>query len=317
MKDSSIMIHISAEVSSEHIGQNTTIWQYCVVLSEATIGNNCNICSHVFIENDVKIGNNVTIKNGVQIWDGITIEDNVFIGPNVTFTNDKYPRSKIYPIKFGRTLVKAGASIGANSTLLPGITVGANALIGAGSVVTKNVPPNAIVAGNPAIIIGYSNTENLPSNPFFVDSKSHDSISELGVGGCTLHRLPHVPDMRGSLSFAEYKNHLPFSPLRLFWIYDVPNKEVRGEHAHKNLEQFLICVKGSVHVVLDDSLSRKEVVLDQPNIGLYIKSKTWGIQYKYSNDALLLVLASNIYDPNDYIRDYDDFLKYASNRGEK
>jgi UDP-2-acetamido-3-amino-2,3-dideoxy-glucuronate N-acetyltransferase len=313
VKDSSIMIHKSADVAAVKIGQNTNIWQYCVVLPNATIGENCNICSHVFIENDVNIGNNVTIKNGVQIWDGIAIEDNVFIGPNVTFTNDKYPRSKIYPTNFCKTVVKTGASIGANATVIPGITIGTNALIGAGSVVTKNVPPNAIVAGNPAIIIGYSNTENLPSNTFFTNTNSLDLISDLGVGGCTLHRLPHIPDMRGSLSFAEYKNHLPFAPLRLFWIYDVPNREVRGEHAHKNLEQFLICVKGSVHVVLDDGSSRKEVALDKPNIGLHIKAKTWGIQYKYSADALLLVLASDVYDPNDYIRDYDNFLKYISN----
>lgn len=306
------MIHKNSEVSSSNIGLNTNIWQYCVVLPNAIIGENCNICSHVFIENDVRIGDNVTIKNGVQLWDGITIENDVFIGPNVTFTNDKYPRSKVYPSDFSKTLVKAGASIGANSTLLPGIIIGAKSIVGAGSTVTKNVPPNAIVVGNPAVIIGYSNTENLPSNSFSTNTSSVETVTELGVGGCTLHRLPHVPDLRGSLSFAEYKNHLPFLPSRLFWIYDVPNKEIRGEHAHKNLEQFLICVKGSVHVVLDDAVIRKEVVLDQPNLGLYIKPKTWGIQYKYSSDALLLVLASSGYDPNDYIRDYDDFTKYIS-----
>ena len=312
MKETHNMIHKNSDVSSTNIGENTNIWQYCVILSKAVIGNNCNICSHVFIENDVRIGNDVTIKNGVQLWDGVTIEDGVFIGPNVTFTNDKYPRSKVYPSEFKKTLIKSGASIGANSTLLPGITIGSKSIIGAGSTVTKNVPPNAIVVGNPAVIIGYSNTENLNSDSLSIDASANEKISNLGVGGCTLHRLPHIPDMRGSLSFAEYKNHLPFLPSRLFWIYDVPNKEIRGEHAHKNLEQFLICIKGSVHVVLDDAVNRKEVVLDQPNLGLHIKSKTWGIQYKYSADALLLVLASDNYDPNDYIRDYDEFTKYIS-----
>ena len=144
------MIHKMSDVQSKNVGNNTNIWQFCVVLPNAKIGSNCNICSHCFIENDVVIGDNVTIKNGVHIWDGITIEDNVFIGPNVTFCNDKYPQSKHYPNKFLQTIVGKGASIGANSTVLPGIIIGTNAMIGAGSVVTKDVPDNVTVYGNPA-----------------------------------------------------------------------------------------------------------------------------------------------------------------------
>ncbi len=136
------MIHNLSDVQSQNIGNNTNIWQFCVVLPGAIIGDNCNICSHCFIENDVKIGNNVTIKCGVQIWDGITIEDNVFIGPNVTFCNDLYPRSKKYPKEFAKTIIKKGASIGAGAVVLPGVTIGENAIIAAGSVITKNVPPN-------------------------------------------------------------------------------------------------------------------------------------------------------------------------------
>jgi len=136
------MIHSLSDVQSKNIGKNTNIWQFCVILPNAKIGNNCNICSHCFIENDVKIGNNVTVKCGVQLWDGITIEDNVFIGPNVTFCNDKYPRSKCYPNEFLKTVVKKGASIGANATILPGVTIGENAMIAAGAVVTKNVEAN-------------------------------------------------------------------------------------------------------------------------------------------------------------------------------
>lgn len=143
-------IHPLADVQSLNIGENTTIWQFCVVLPKAVIGKNCNINCQVFIENDVVIGNNVTIKPGVQVWDGITIEDNVFIGPNVTFTNDLFPRSKQYPEKFEKTLIKNGASIGANATILAGITIGTNAMIGAGSVVTKNIPDNEVWMGNPA-----------------------------------------------------------------------------------------------------------------------------------------------------------------------
>lgn len=147
------MIHRLADVQSEHIGEGTTIWQFCVVLKLARIGKDCNINCQVFIENDVVIGDRVTIKPGVQIWDGITIEDDVFIGPNVTFTNDLMPRSKQYPESFLKTIIKRGASIGANATILPGITIGEGAMIGAGSVVIKNIPAKTVWAGNPARLI--------------------------------------------------------------------------------------------------------------------------------------------------------------------
>ncbi|WP_270986985.1 acyltransferase [Campylobacter upsaliensis] len=148
------MIHPLSDVQSQNIGKGTRIWQFCVVLPNAIIGENCNICSHCFIENDVIIGNNVTIKCGVQVWDGLRIEDNVFIGPNVSFTNDKYPKSKQYPNEFLKTTIKKGASIGAGAVILPGITIGENALIGAGAIVTKDVCDNAKVIGNRATIRG-------------------------------------------------------------------------------------------------------------------------------------------------------------------
>lgn len=144
------MIHQLSDCKSTNIGDNTNIWQFCVIFPNAKIGNNCNICANVLIENDVTVGNNVTIKCGVQLWDGITIEDNVFIGPNATFTNDLFPRSKVYPEKFERTIIKKGASIGANATILCGITIGENAMIGAGSVVTKDIPDGEVWYGNPA-----------------------------------------------------------------------------------------------------------------------------------------------------------------------
>jgi UDP-2-acetamido-3-amino-2,3-dideoxy-glucuronate N-acetyltransferase len=152
--------HILSDVQSKNIGEGTRIWQYSVVLDGAVIGKNCNICAHTFIESDVVIGNDVTVKCGVFIWDGITIEDDVFIGPNVTFTNDKMPRSKVYPESFAKTVIKSGASIGANATILPGLVLGVNSMVGAGSVVTTNVPDNAIVVGNPAKIIRYSECNN-------------------------------------------------------------------------------------------------------------------------------------------------------------
>ena len=143
------MIHPTSDVKSTKIGENTNIWQFCVVFPQAKIGCNCNICAQVLIENEVEIGNNVTIKSGVQVWDGITIEDDVFIGPNATFTNDLFLRSKNPDWKLAKTVIKRGASIGANATILAGVTIGENAMIGAGSVVTKDVPDNSVWYGNP------------------------------------------------------------------------------------------------------------------------------------------------------------------------
>jgi UDP-2-acetamido-3-amino-2,3-dideoxy-glucuronate N-acetyltransferase len=148
-------IHPLADVQTDHIGPNSRIWQFAIILPNARIGADCNICSHVFIENDVIIGDRVTVKSCVQLWDGLRVEDNVFIGPNVTFTNDPFPRSKQYPAAFAGTTVKAGASIGGGAIILPQITIGRGAMVGAGAVVTKSVPDSAVVLGNPARVVRY------------------------------------------------------------------------------------------------------------------------------------------------------------------
>ena len=150
-----VFIHPLADVKSQNIGSKTRIWQYAVVFEGAKIGEDCNICAHTLIESKVTIGNNVTIKSGVYIWDGTHIEDDVHLGANVTFTNDLYPRSKAYLANFIGPTLKRGCSIGANATLLPGITVGEEAFVGAGAVVTKDVPAKAVVVGNPAKIIRF------------------------------------------------------------------------------------------------------------------------------------------------------------------
>lgn len=309
-------IHAMSDVQSLAIGEGSKVWQYCIILPGAKIGAECNICAHVLIENDVVIGNNVTIKSGVQLWDGIRVGDGVFIGPNVTFTNDPFPRSKQYPEKFLNTVIGAKASIGANATILPGLTIGSGAMIGAGAVVTKSVPPNAIVVGNPAVISGYTGTSiNKNALVTLTTTSLNASPLDLGVGNAKLYLLPHLPDLRGSLSVAEYEKNIPFIPRRCFWVFDVPSREVRGEHAHKELHQYLICVKGSVSVILDDATTKTELVLDKPNLGLHIPPLVWGIQYKYSKDAVLLVLASDAYDSDDYLRDYDEFIAYVAGKG--
>ena len=138
----SVFIHPLSDVQTKNIGKNTQIWQFVVILPEAKIGNSCNICANCLIENEVSLGNNVTVKSGVQLWNGVTVEDDVFIGPNVTFCNDRYPKSGNRNFKLEPILIKKGASIGANSTILPGVTIGENAMIAAGSVVFKDVKAN-------------------------------------------------------------------------------------------------------------------------------------------------------------------------------
>ena len=307
-----VSIHPDAIVETSEIGDASRIWAYVHILPQAIIGRDANICDHVFIENDVVIGDRVTVKSGVSIWDGVRIEDDVFIGPDVSFTNDKAPRSKIYPKQFLQTQVRKGASLGANATILPGLTIGQRAMVGAGAVVTRDVPPNAIVVGNPARIVGYVDAPRA-AQPVAKASvlKDSEALPKLRARGAQLYRMPVVIDLRGALSFGEIEHHLPFTPKRFFVVYDVPSKEVRGEHAHHKLHQFLVCLKGTCSIVVDDGRQRDEVVLDSPAVGLHIPPLVWGIQYQYSEDALLLVLASDVYQADDYIRDYDEFLAHV------
>jgi len=302
-------MHPNAIVETEKVGKNTRIWAFAHILPGAVICEDCNICDQTFIENDVVVGNRVTIKCGVQLWDGITVEDNVFIGPNATFTNDIFPRSKQYPDQFTRTMLRKGASIGANATILPGLVIGQYAMVGAGTVVTKDVPPYAIVVGNPAKIIGYTQTDKNDTANLIVPSAMPGAENNLNVRGTQLCEMPQIMDLRGSLTFAEYDKSLPFIPRRFFLVFDVPSREVRGEHAHRECHQFLVCIKGSCSVVVDDGEKRTEVILNRPNLGLHIHPMVWATEYKYSPDAVLMVLASEIYKAEDYIRDYDQFLK--------
>ena len=299
-------IHPQALCESTHIGDGTRIWAFAHILPAASIGRDCNICDGVFVENDVRVGDRVTVKCGVQLWDGVTLEDDVFVGPNATFTNDAFPRSRQRPDHFARTLVERGASIGANATLLPGIVVGRGAMVGAGAVVLGNVPPHAIVAGNPARIVGYIDSGRpVGATPGLAGDTATRPSRVKGVG---LHRMPRVEDMRGNLSVGEFGRNLPFVAKRYFLVFDVPSAEVRGEHAHRQCHQFLVCTHGRVSVVVDDGTQREEFLLDRPELGLHVPPLVWATQYRYSSDAVLLVFASEFYDPADYIRDYDEFL---------
>jgi UDP-2-acetamido-3-amino-2,3-dideoxy-glucuronate N-acetyltransferase len=303
-----VYVHPQALCEATAVGENTRVWAFAHVLPGATIGKDCNICDHVFIENDVVIGDRVTVKCGVQLWDGLRVADDVFIGPNVTFSNDKYPKSKQYQAKVEETHIGRGASIGGGASILPGLRIGPRAMVGAGAVVTHDVPARAVVSGNPARIVGYVDTKRGASAPPKIVPAEDTSIRETSVSGVTVHRLPVFADLRGSLAVGEFPQQVPFAPKRYFIVFDVPGKDVRGEHAHRRCHQFLVCLRGSLSVVVDDGTSSEEIALDRPSIGLYLPPMIWAVQYRYSADALLLVFASDPYDAGDYIRDYDEFL---------
>ncbi len=302
------MIEADSLVESRSIGLRTRIGALAHVLPGAVIGEDCSIGEHTLIQNDVVIGNRVVIGCGVALWDGTTIEDDVFIGSHVAFANDLRTEGSDGGNKTSRTLIRRGAILGTNATIYAGLTVGERANVRAGSVVTRNVPPLAIVSGNPAVIIGYEGTR--PDHEGAIASPpSEPSVRATNVAGVTLHRMPSAADMRGQLSFGEIGRQIPFEVKRFFIVYGVASQETRGEHAHRKLHQFLICVHGRCSLMADDGENRQEFVLDHPTVGVHLPPLVWAVQYKHTPDAVLLVLASDYYDPADYIRDYAEYLQ--------
>ncbi|MDO5286043.1 MAG: WxcM-like domain-containing protein [Actinomycetia bacterium] len=308
----SVYIHPQGICESSTVGEGTRVWAFAHVLPGARVGRDVNICDHVFIENEVTIGDRVTLKCGVQVWDGVHLGDDVFVGPNVTFTNDPFPRSKVWPEQYAQTHVLAGASLGGGSVILPGVTIGRRAMVGAGAVVTKDVPANAVVVGNPARIVGYVDAADarLPDYPAAALPTSQMS----GALEPPLYRVTIASDIRGSLAAVEF-DRLPFTPQRFFCVYGVPSKDVRGMHAHRRCQQLLVALSGSVTCLVDDGNRRQTFLLDHPGVALHMPALTWGTQYGYAPGTVLAVFASHPYDPDDYLRSYDDFLREVGGAG--
>jgi UDP-2-acetamido-3-amino-2,3-dideoxy-glucuronate N-acetyltransferase len=229
----------------------------------------------------------------------------VFVGPNATFTNDKLPRSKQRPAAYARTIVGDGASIGANATILPGIRIGADAMIGAGAVVTRDVPARSIVVGNPGRVTGYAGAVES-------DDASPNSLPQ--DYGPSLIRLNTHAEARGRLFVAD-EGSIPFIPKRFFLVDRVPVGEARGSHAHHVSQQFIVAVSGQVVVAVDDGQRAYSVRLSHPGIGVYLPALIWSMQFGHSNDAVLLVLASEPYDKTKYISDYQEFCSIVSRAG--
>ena len=242
------------------------------------------------------------IPDSAQIAEGVTI------GPRVVLAGDGI-------------VLRQNARLDAAAVIGADVMIGQGAWVRAGAVVLRSVPPNAIVEGNPAQVVGYLDGEDSRRKP---DPKHIDihalgdlprpSKVDLGVGNSALFLMRRITDARGSLTVGEVPTEVPFSPARCFVVFDVPSMELRGEHAHKQCQQFLICLHGSCRVLLDDGQHRCEVTLERPDMGVFMPEMIWGTQYRYSHDAVLLVFASRTYEAEDYLRTYDDFLAELETR---
>lgn len=263
-----------------------------------------NVHPQAHVDPAARIGEECVIQSGAYLGPEVELEAKVHVGANVTFVDGA-------PIQ-----VKRLARIGANATVYSGVVIATKAEVRPGSVVTRSVPPNAIVEGNPANIVGYVGTAPSVATAFQSKTDANEPhVEKTPVAGVTVHHLPVIFDLRGNLTVGEFERQVPFAPKRYFLVFGVPSRELRGEHAHYECHQFLICIRGSCAVVVDDGTQRVEVTLDAPNRGLYLPPMTWATQYKHSLDALLMVFASDYYDPKDYIRDYATFMDEVSTRG--
>ena len=269
-------VDATAACEARRVGNGTRILAFARIGPDVEIGDDCVVGSHAALEGEV------TLADGVRVATGARLLGPVSVGP--------------------------GATIGANAVLVgDGIDVGRGAVVKAGSVVAQSVPANAIVGGNPATIVAYVDSGHEAAVGKVVTPSSAAAVTETGVRGVTIHGMTNARDLRGSLTAAEFSD-LPFAPRRLFTVYDVPSESVRGSHAHRKCSQFLVCLAGAMSCLVDDGSAREEIRLANSEVGLHIPPMVWGTQWRYSPDAVLLVLASHSYDAADYIRDYEEFL---------
>jgi acetyltransferase-like isoleucine patch superfamily enzyme len=289
-------------MSSPSLGKEVVVGPFSVIAPGATIGTGTRLGSHVVVEADAVIGVGSTIGSGTIVSGSVRVGPAVTIGANCVLGAGDHDTSAKTRVRIDR-----GCAIGSAVTVVGGVWIGADAEIRSGSLVVRDVPAGTIVEGSPARIVGY------------VDHAPEARAGKLGAptpvaglaGGCGILALTAVRDLRGDLAALEH-DLLPFAPRRSFLVYNVPSIEIRGEHAHRSCHQLLVAVSGSLRVGLDDGLHRDDVHLDSPAVGLHIPPMVWGIQYRFSPDAILLVLASEPYDASEYIRDYDEFRQLLS-----
>ena len=311
LSPANIYVHPQGICDSSNVGSGTRVWAFAHVLSGAVIGSECNICDHVFIENDVVIGDKVTIKCGVQLWDGVRLGDEVFVGPNATFANDRYPRSKVYPSEYLKTHVLRGASIGANATILPGLTIGEGSLVAAGSVVTRDVPAKILVQGNPARPSVFLDAD-------LVDVGARDDWEApiAILPGVEVWRPPGILERSEALTSIELARNIPFVVQHFCTLTDVPSGMLAGGYAYTRCAQFIVLFSGAVTALVDNARERRAVRLSVPGMTIFMPPGTWGGYLAFAAGTMLGVFYSEPYDSADRIPDYRMFLdRYGRHEG--
>jgi acetyltransferase-like isoleucine patch superfamily enzyme len=276
------------------------------IVETQSLGAGCAVHAHASLGAEVSLDADVTVGSGARLLGETDVGAGVAIGPNAVLGH-------LGGAPAGRTIVGRGAHIGANATVLASVTIGRGAIVEPGSVVAGDVPAHAIVRGSPARIVGYVDTPAM-AEAEIVEPVPVRAPTPTGVPGVALYPLTNATDLRGSLAALELET-LPFLPRRVFAVHGVPDESVRGAHAHKACGQVLVCMSGEVSSVADDGTARQEFRLTGPEVGLYIPPLIWSMQYRYTADAVLVVLAELPYDPDDYIRDYEEFLELVRERG--
>ena len=259
---------------------------------------------------DFVLGAGCSVGAYAFIGPGCVAEDNVQIGARATVLAPE-PTSDVAA---QRLLVQSGATIGAGAVVCGANVIGRGARIEPGAVVTSDVPPHAVVAGNPAHVTGYVSAAagGAPGRPIEMVHAPKEVGAVVLPNGVSVIRFPEVIDLRGQLTFGEVDGQLPFAVDRFFLVYGVASQELRGEHAHRSCHQLIIATTGAVSVLTDNGSELIEVRIDEPTIGVHLPPMVWGVQFRHTADAVLMVLASDRYDADDYIRDYDEFIREVS-----
>lgn len=292
--DPSGNVHRTADLTRATIAASARVGQFAVIEPGATVGERSVVEPLAVVRRDARIGNSVTVGSGAHVSTGVTVCDHVTLGANCCLQSE--------PTAEAATVVREGARVGAGVVVMSGVEIGQNATVEDGSVVAGDVPPGSTVFGNPAIMQNHS-------RPSGQTLRLHRP-AESRIPGVEFIRLREIEDVRGTLTVCQWNQQLPFEPRRIFFLHGVPNENVRGAHAHKECAQALVCFNGTVNVLVDDGRERDEFVLSASDSGIVIPPGIWATQYRYSQNAMLVVFASHDYDADDYIRDYGEFLDY-------
>jgi UDP-2-acetamido-3-amino-2,3-dideoxy-glucuronate N-acetyltransferase len=296
----SAAVHPSALVETDSVGDGTTVGAFARIAAGASVGGKCSIEEQAFVDEGVRVADEVTLGVGVRLLGQVVVGHGVEVAANAVLGHMDGKADE-------EVVVGRGARIGANATVLAGLRIGRGAVVSPGSVVESDVPAHAVVRGSPARIVSYVDALPETTKPE-IDLSTLSEPTQTGVAGVFLYPLTYARDLRGSLSALEFEG-LAFMPRRMFAVYGVPDESVRGAHAHRTCGQLLVCMSGEARCIADDGKgSRQEFVLSTSKAGLYLPPMIWGMQYGYTRDACLVVLAELPYDPDDYIRDYEEFV---------